>query len=510
LIEFKADNTISDTVDCVWRPARGGSTIRASSRTNGATTNRERNWMQESANAEASAGIGGSRFGQGLSQLWGQLTEVASDIATLTREFKRQSERFDGLKSAAQVIAETNTLVGTAAREARGVSAKATERTQQSAATLAKAEGEIRTLVKAVRNIETRLAGLDNALARVSKVSTEIEMIARQTRLLALNATIEAARAGDMGKGFAVVAAEVKNLAQQTSNATRFIADTVHELETLSSQLAEESTASRASASTALTATEEIVGAVGEVRDLIGLVDGSIGRIVETSQGSDRQRTEMAGALDDISTVIGDQSAHLAASSGRLDRVLEYSESLMETVLAQSSELPESPYVAKAREGAKRVSERFEELVDRGEIPLGDLFDESYRDVPDSNPKQVTTRFTTLTDKILPDIQEPLLAGDAKIIFCAAVDRNGYLPTHNRKYSHPQGNDPVWNAANCRNRRIFADPVGLASAKNTKPFLIKTYKRDMGGGKLVMCKESSAPIMVKGRHWGGFRVAFLI
>jgi methyl-accepting chemotaxis protein len=98
------------------------------------------------------------------------------------------------------------------------------------------------------------------------------------------------------------------------------------------------------------------------------------------------------------------------------------------------------------------------------------------------------TRFVGLTDRILPSIQEPLLASNRRIVFCAAVDRNGFLPTHNQKYSHPQGRDPVWNNANCRNRRIFSDRTGLAAARNQKPFLLQTYRRDMGGGQfLVRC-----------------------
>jgi methyl-accepting chemotaxis protein len=93
-------------------------------------------------------------------------------------------------------------------------------------------------------------------------------------------------------------------------------------------------------------------------------------------------------------------------------------------------------------------------------------------------------------------------------VFCAAVDRNGYLPTHNRKFSQPQGVDPVWNAAHCRNRRIFNDRTGLAAGRNTHRFLLQTYRRDMGGGNFKLMKDLSAPIVVSGRHWGGLRLAY--
>jgi len=61
----------------------------------------------------------------------------------------------------------------------------------------------------------------------IEDVVTLIATVARQTNLLALNATIEAARAGSAGRGFAVVAAEIKNLASQTSNAAKEVADKI-------------------------------------------------------------------------------------------------------------------------------------------------------------------------------------------------------------------------------------------------------------------------------------------
>lgn len=78
----------------------------------------------------------------------------------------------------------------------------------------------------AVNESQDTLSIVNKLLESANKIGEVINLIndiANQTNLLALNATIEAARAGEQGKGFAVVAAEVKNLATQTSNATKEI-----------------------------------------------------------------------------------------------------------------------------------------------------------------------------------------------------------------------------------------------------------------------------------------------
>ncbi|MFD2855637.1 hypothetical protein ACFSZS_13950 [Seohaeicola zhoushanensis] len=138
----------------------------------------------------------------------------------------------------------------------------------------------------------------------------------------------------------------------------------------------------------------------------------------------------------------------------------------------------------------------------QGRITREDLFDHDYRPIEGSNPQQFMTRFTGLTDRLFPEVQEAALTIDPRVVFCVAIDTNGYLPTHNRKFSQPQRNDVAWNTANCRNRRIFDDRVGLKAGRNQMPFLLQVYRRDMGGGSYAMMKDVSAPIRVGGKHWG--------
>ncbi|MBN2382454.1 hypothetical protein JXQ70_06185, partial [bacterium] len=78
------------------------------------------------------------------------------------------------------------------------------------------------------------IAETTRVMESISQTTDILDMIgdlAEQSNLLAVNASIEAAKAGEYGRGFAVVASEVRNLAEQSKEATSQIRDAIRRTE---------------------------------------------------------------------------------------------------------------------------------------------------------------------------------------------------------------------------------------------------------------------------------------
>ncbi|MGJ5175711.1 methyl-accepting chemotaxis protein [Bradyrhizobium oligotrophicum] len=157
---------------------------------------------------------------------------------------------------------------------------------------------------------------------------------------------------------------------------------------------------------------------------------------------------------------------------------------------------------------AGRIMAAIEQSIDSGESTIATWFDFNYRRIAGTDPEQFEAPFTAICDRILAPLQEAVLAANPNAVFCVAIDRNAYIPTHNRSVSQTQRpGERIWNVANCRNRRFYKDRAGMAAARTLHGHLVQRYERDMGGGVSVPLKEIDVPITIKDRHWGGLRLA---
>jgi methyl-accepting chemotaxis protein len=353
---------------------------------------------------------------------------------------------------------------------------------------------------EAVQSVGVEVAGIVDTLHQVADAAGQITQIALQTRLVAFNASVEAKRAGEAGRGFGVVADAVKDLAGKVERSSKAIMGTVGQLDTRIAALSREITRQDNATQT------DTHGAVHRALDA---VTQGVRRIHAASQ----QSREVCGGLDGQITAIESEmrrtTTALTSTLQRTEVFLRVSENLIETVAECGIETEDTPYIKAVQQAAGQIAKLLEDAVRTGSISSQDLFDDQYKPITGSNPAQHTTRFIAVADRLFPQVQERVLTLSDKVVFCIAADRNGYIACHNQKYNQVQrAGDVAWNTANCRNRRIFNDRTGLASARNQRPFLLQTYRRDMGGGNFVVMKEAAAPISVNGRHWGGLRLAF--
>jgi methyl-accepting chemotaxis protein len=164
----------------------------------------------------------------------------------------------------------------------------------------------------------------------------------------------------------------------------------------------------------------------------------------------------------------------------------------------------EGKFIDAAQSIAAEIGAAFESAVAKGDITYDDLFDTNYRPIAGTKPEQYLTNYAALAEQVLPPIQEPALRLDESVVFCTAIDQNGYLPADNCKFLR---RPTVGATVASRHRRIADDAVSLAAARNRRAFLLQSYE-DRMKGKPVHLKEVDSPITITGRHWGGLRLAF--
>lgn len=155
--------------------------------------------------------------------------------------------------------------------------------------------------------------------------------------------------------------------------------------------------------------------------------------------------------------------------------------------------------------GARSISRLLEDAVDNKALSIADVFDTNYVLIPGFEPAKYHTRYDAYADSSFQAMEDEFLT-NKNIVFAVAVDRNGYVATHNSKYQQKITGDKEDDRQGNRTKRLFNNPVEIKGAKNKQDGFVQVYKRDSG----EIMWDIASPIYVKGKHWGNFRMGLSI
>jgi len=278
-----------------------------------------------------------------LQHMISQIRETANNLSSAAAEIlAATTQQASGANEQSAAIAQTTTTV----EEVRAIADQSVGRAQEVAGTAQRTVEVSRTgrqavdeTVESMAQIKHQVEGIaENILAlseqtqQIGEIIATVNDIAAQSNILALNASVEAARAGEYGKGFAVVAVEVRNLAEQSRQATAQVKTILSDIQkaTNATVMATEEGTKRVEEGVRLAAQ-----AGGAIEQLGSVIDESAQAAAQMVAGGRQQASgveQVAVAMQNINqaTVQSLTSTRQAEKAAR--ELNELARSLMETV----------------------------------------------------------------------------------------------------------------------------------------------------------------------------------
>ncbi|MCM1184039.1 MAG: methyl-accepting chemotaxis protein [Roseburia sp.] len=238
--------------------------------------------------AELKAGIDANNFA---------MSNIAESTESTAQAIQEQAQMCTSIQESSDEVEKDTTRVETAAKNT-------SKNVAEGAALVHELKEQAEGVEQASRETVEATSRLLSRVNSVESIVGDILNISSQTNLLALNASIEAARAGEAGKGFAVVAEEIRQLSEQTKEATNRITGIISEL-----------TGDAKSASDSLDNSVEYIKRQTEKIEVAREKFESIDREVAELSSSIRHTDKTIADILQATGVISNSISHLSATS---------------------------------------------------------------------------------------------------------------------------------------------------------------------------------------------------
>ncbi len=263
------------------------------------------------------------------------MNNIAASTENTAQAIQEQADMCNTIQESSDLAGKESTRVGE-------ISRAASQNVEEGTRLVRELKGQAEGVESASKETVEATGRLTARVDEVKSIVGDILNISSQTNLLALNASIEAARAGDAGKGFAVVADEIRQLSEQTKDATgritHIIKDLIEDARSASDSL--ENSVESINRQTEMIEVakkkfEEIDGEVGGLTDSIHNMEMTIGEILQATGIIAERITNLSASSEEVAAYseAGVKTASEAA------RQMEECGKVLDNIRALSQEL---------------------------------------------------------------------------------------------------------------------------------------------------------------------------
>ena len=437
-------------------------------------------------------------------------TDVAGIVEAVINSSQRLRAEHEALRGTVTELEADQERVSAASDEARLLSERAIERLGEGTTLIQSSLGQINSVLELVESLSQHITSFAAAMEQVRRCSQDIDKIAETTNILALNATIEAMRAGEAGRTFAVVASEVKSLANDTRKATEEIAATVEALGLEATSVIERIEEGSKASGNAKSSVAEIERTMSSVSELVEEVDKQNDQIARSTGTISGHVMRVQHVLDSFDEAAIENEGKLNNAHKRMEELELTASAMFDRIVKAGLAPADSIEVERSQAVARRVEAVAERALEDGSLTMEMLFDQDYKEVSGTNPQLYRTTLSDWADKHWRPIFDEFVAGGGAVKMCSCNDMNGFLPTHVTDHSRKPTGDLAYDTKHCRNGRIIQEGCDLVAKASTDPYTMAVYRQEGDGKEYQVVRNVYVPLVINGRRWGDFELAYVL